>query len=170
NFLMILAFQSDTGETSRDDIADYVNRNVLPEVQRLEGVGKAQLFASGRAMRIWVDPAKLQGFNMSIAQINSAIAAQNQQISGGSLGNTPSLPGTTMNATIVVPGQLTTPEEFSNVVLRSNPDGSTVRIKDIGRVELGTESYGFESRLNGKPAVAMAVQLTATANAMATAK
>lgn len=170
NFLMILAFQSATGETSRDDIADYVNRNVLPEIQRLDGVGKAQLFASGRAMRIWVDPAKLQGYNMSIAQINAAIAAQNQQISGGSLGNTPSLPGTTMNATIVVPGQLTTPEEFSQVVLRSNSDGSTVRIKDIGRVELGTESYGFESRLNGKPAVAMAVQLTATANAMATAK
>ena len=170
NFLMILAFQSETGETSRDDIADYVNRNVLPEIQRLDGVGKAQLFAAGRAMRIWVDPAKLQGYNMSIAQINAAIAAQNQQISGGSLGNTPSLPGTSMNATIVVPGQLSTPEEFAEVVLRSNSDGSTVRIKDIGRVELGTESYSFESRLNGKPAVAMAVQLTSTANAMATAK
>ena len=170
NFLMILAFQSATGETSRDDIADYVNRNVLPEIQRLDGVGKAQLFASGRAMRVWVDPAKLQGYNMSIAQINTAIAAQNLQISGGSLGNTPSLPGTTMNATIVVPGQLSTPEEFAQIVLRSNSDGSTVRIKDIGRVELGTESYAFDSRLNGKPAVAMAVQLTATANAMATAK
>ena len=170
NFLMVLAFQSDTGETSRDEISDYVNRNVLPEIQRLEGVGKAQLFASGRAMRVWVDPAKLQGFNMSIAQINAAIASQNLQISGGSLGDTPSLPGTNMNATIVVPGQLSTPEEFGNVVLRSNADGSTVRIKDVARVELGAESYGFNSRVNGKPAVALAVMLTSTANAMQTAK
>ena len=170
NFLMILAFQSTDGATSRDNIADYVNRNVLPEVQRLEGVGKAQLFAAGRAMRIWVDPAKLQGYGLSIASVNAAIAAQNQQISGGSLGDAPSIPGTTMSATIVVPGQLTTPEEFGNVVLRSNADGSTVRIHDVARVELGVETYAFNSRLDGKPAVALAVQLTSTANAMATAK
>ena len=170
NFLMILAFQAESGETSRDDIADYVNRNVLPEVQRLEGVGKAQLFAAGRAMRIWVDPIKLQGYGLPIASVNAAIAAQNQQISGGALGDTPNVPGTTMSASIVVPGQLKTPEEFGNVVLRSNADGSTVRIKDVARVELGTESYAFNSRLDGKPAVAMAVQLTSTANAMATAK
>ena len=170
NFLMILAFQSTDGATSRDDIADYVNRNVLPEIQRLDGVGKAQLFAAGRAMRIWVDPAKLQGFGLSIASVNAAIAAQNQQISGGALGDAPSVPGTTMSATIVVPGQLTTPEQFGNVVLRSNADGSTVRIKDVGRVELGVETYAFNSRLDGKPAVALAVQLTSTANAMATAK
>ena len=170
NFLMILTFQSDTGETSRDEISDYVNRNVVPEIQRLNGVGKAQLFAAGRAMRVWVDPAKLQGYNMSIAQINAAIAAQNQQISGGALGDTPSLPGTMMNATIVVPGQLSTPEEFGEVVLRSNSDGSTVRLKDVARVELGSESYATNSRLDGKPAVALAVQLTSTANAMATAK
>ncbi|WP_427771893.1 efflux RND transporter permease subunit [Comamonas thiooxydans] len=170
NFLMILAFQAESGETSRDDIADYVNRNVVPEIQRLDGVGKAQLFASGRAMRVWVDPAKLQGFGLSIASVNAAIAAQNQQISGGALGNLPSTPGTTTTATIVVPGQLTTPEEFGEVVLRSNSDGSTVRLKDVARIELGIESYAFESRLDGKPAVAMAVQLTSTANAMATAK
>jgi len=170
NFLMILAFQSADGATSRDEIADYVNRNVLPEVQRLEGVGKAQLFAAGRAMRIWVDPAKLQGYGLSIASVNAAIAAQNQQISGGALGDAPSIPGTTMSATIVVPGQLSTPEEFGNVVLRSNANGSTVRIKDVARVELGVETYAFNSRLDGKPAVALAVQLTSTANAMATAK
>lgn len=170
NFLMILAFQAESGETSRDDIADYVNRNVLPEVQRLEGIGKAQLFAAGRAMRIWVDPAKLQGYGLSISAVNAAVTAQNQQISGGSLGNTPNVPGTTMSASIVVPGQLSTPEEFGNVILRSNSDGSTVRIKDVARVELGIESYAFNSRLNGKPAVAMAIQLTSTANALATAK
>ncbi|MDR2327872.1 MAG: efflux RND transporter permease subunit [Acidovorax sp.] len=170
NFLMILAFQAESGETSRDDIADYVNRNVLPEVQRLEGVGKAQLFAAGRAMRVWVDPIKLQGYGLPISSVNAAIAAQNQQIAGGALGDTPNVPGTTMSATIVVPGQLTTPEQFGNVVLRSNADGSTVRIKDVARVELGTETYSFNSRLDGKPAVALAVQLTSTANAMATAK
>lgn len=170
NFLMILAFQAESGETSRDDIADYVNRNVLPEVQRLDGVGKAQLFAAGRAMRIWIDPVKLQGYGLPISSVNAAIASQNQQISGGALGDTPNVPGTSMSATIVVPGQLTSVEQFGNVILRSNADGSTVRIKDIGRVELGTESYAFNSRLDGKPAVAMAVQLTSTANAMATAK
>jgi multidrug efflux pump len=106
---------------------------VLPEVQRLEGVGKAQLFAAGRAMRIWVDPIKLQGYGLPIASVNAAIAAQNQQISGGALGDTPNVPGTTMSASIVVPGQLTTPEQFGNVVLRSNADGSTVRIKDVAR-------------------------------------
>ena len=170
NFLMILAFQSTDGATSRDEIADYVNRNVLPEIQRLEGVGKAQLFAAGRAMRVWIDPAKLQGYGLSIASVNAAIAAQNQQISGGALGDAPSIPGTSMSATIVVPGQLTTPEEFGNVVLRSNSDGSTVRVKDVARVEVGVETYAFNSRLDGKPAVALAVQLTSTANAMATAK
>ncbi len=170
NFLMILAFQAESGETARDDIADYVNRNVLPEIQRLDGVGKAQLFAAGRAMRVWIDPTKLQGYGLSIASVNAAIAAQNQQISGGALGDVPSIPGTSMSASIVVPGQLTTPEQFGQVVLRSNSDGSTVRVKDVARVELGTESYAFNSRLDGKPAVALAVQLTSTANAMATAK
>ena len=170
NFLMILAFQADAGNISADDIADYVNRNVLPEIQRLDGVGKAQLFAAGRAMRVWIDPAKLQGYGLSIASVNAAIAAQNQQISGGALGDTPSTPGTSMTATIVVPGQLSTPEQFGDVVLRSNADGSTVRVKDVARVELGVESYATNSRLDGKPAVALAVQLTSTANAMATAK
>ena len=163
NFLMILAFQAASGETSRDDIADYVNRNVVPEIQRLDGVGKAQLFAAGRAMRVWIDPAKLQGFGLSITSVNAAIAAQNQQISGGALGDLPSTSGTSTTATIVVPGQLTTPEQFGQVVLRSNADGSTVRLKDVARIELGIESYAFESRLDGKPAVAMAVQLTSTA-------
>ena len=170
NFLMILAFQAESGETSVDDTADYVNRNVLPEIQRLNGVGKAQLFASGRAMRVWVDPIKLQGYGLPVSSVNAAIAAQNQQISGGALGDLPNTPGTSMSATIVVPGQLTTPEQFGNVILRSNADGSTVRLKDVARVELGIESYATSSRLDGKPAVAMAVQLTSTANAMATAK
>ena len=169
NFLMILTFETQSERVTRDDVADYVNRNVLPEIQRLDGVGKAQLFAAGRAMRVWVDPAKLQGYGMSIATVNAAIRSQNQQISGGALGDVPSIPGAGMTATIVVPGQLGTPDEFSQVVLRANPDGSTVRLKDVARVELGTETYAFNSRLNGKPAVALAVMLTSTANAMATA-
>ncbi|ARU03708.1 multidrug efflux RND transporter permease subunit [Comamonas serinivorans] len=170
NFLMILTFETQSERVTRDDVADYVNRNILPEVQRLDGVGKAQLFAAGRAMRVWVDPAKLQGYGMSIASVNAAIRAQNQQISGGALGDVPSIPGTGVTATIVVPGQLSTPEAFGQVVLRANADGSTVRLKDVARVELGTETYAFNSRLNGKPAVALAVMLTSTANAMATAE
>ncbi len=169
NFLMVVAFNSD-GSTSREDTADYVNRNILPEIQRVSGVGNAQLYASGRAMRIWIDPEKLEGFNLTPADVNAAIAAQSLQVSGGTLGDTPAVAGQTINATIIVPsGQLTTAEQFGDIVLRARPDGSAVRVKDVARVELGIENYGFTSRMNGAPSVAVAVQLNATGNAIATA-
>lgn len=170
NFLLVAAFDSD-GRTSREDVADYVNRNILPEIQRVSGVGDATLYASGRAMRIWIDPVKLEGYDLTPADVNAAIARQSMQVAGGTLGDTPSVPGQPINATIVVPsGQLTTVEEFADIVLRARADGSTVRIGDVARVELGVEGYGFTSRQNGKPSVALAVQLNATGNAMATSR
>ena len=170
NFLMVVAFNSD-GTTSRDDVADYVNRNLMPELQRVSGVGDATLYASGQAMRIWIDPAKLEGYGLSPADVNAAIVAQSMQISGGTLGDTPSLPGQAINATITIPtGQLTTAEEFGQVVLRAHPDGSSVRIRDVARVEIGVENYGFTSRQDGQPSVNVAIQLTSTGNAMATSK
>ena len=170
SFLMIVAFSSETDRVSRDDVADYVNRNILPEVQRTDGVGAAQLFAAGRAMRIWLDPLKLEGLGLSAAEVSNAIASQNVQISGGALGAAPSVEGQAINATIVVPGQMSTPEEFGNIIVRAKDDGATVRLRDVARVELGIENYNFGSRLNGKPAVALAVQLNSTGNAMATAE
>ena len=170
SFLLVVSFLSD-GQISRDDVADYVNRNIVPELKRVAGVGNVQLFASGRAMRVWIDPAKLEGYGLTPGDVNAAITAQSMQIASGNLGDTPAVPGQTITANITVPsGQLTTPEQFGNIVLRARADGSTVRIRDIGRVALGTEDYSTTSRQNGSPSVALGVQLTSTGNAMAASK
>ncbi|MBP7247245.1 MAG: efflux RND transporter permease subunit, partial [Brachymonas sp.] len=168
SFLAIVAFHSKDPAISPDDISDYVKRNILPELLRLPGVGNAQLFGAGRAMRIWVDPAKLEGYGLSMDDVNSAIRLQNMQISAGSLGAAPAVPGQAITATINVPGQLSTPEEFGNVVLRAKGNGSAVRIRDVAQVELGAESYSLTSRVNGKPGVALGIQLSASGNALDT--
>ncbi|RMX05630.1 efflux RND transporter permease subunit [Corticibacter populi] len=169
-FLMVVSLVSTRDDYSAYDLGDYVSRNVLPEIQRVNGVGKAQLFAAERALRIWVDPAKLTGYSLSTADVTAAIAAQNAQVSSGTLGDMPSPETQAIFATVVMQGQLTNAEEFGNIVLRANSDGSTVRLRDVATVELGIESYAFGSRLNGKPAVALGVQLSPTGNAMATAE
>ncbi|HRM00612.1 MAG TPA: efflux RND transporter permease subunit, partial [Acidovorax sp.] len=166
NFLLFAMLTSDNPDISIDALNDYV----VPELQRLPGVGTVTQFGAERAMRIWIDPAKLKGFNLSLDQVNAAIRAQNLQVSAGNLGDLPSLEGQTTTATIVVQGQLANAEEFGNIVLRANTDGSAVRLKDVARIELGAQSYNTSARLNGTPAVGMGVQLTPTANALATAK
>ncbi|WPC68911.1 efflux RND transporter permease subunit [Rhodoferax ferrireducens] len=170
NFLLFTMLSSKNPDVTLDMLNDYAARNVLPELQRITGVGTVTQFGSERAMRIWIDPSKLRGFNLSLDQVNAAIRAQNAQISAGNLGDLPSAPGQTMNATIVVPGQLSSVESFGKIVLRANTDGSTVRLKDVARIELGAQSYSTSARLNGQPAVGLGVQLTPTANALATAK
>lgn len=170
NFLMVVGLISTSDDVSVYDLSDYVSRNILPEIQRTPGVGKAQMFAAERAMRIWVDPAKLTGFNLSAADVSAAITAQNAQVSAGSLGDLPNTAGQTIFATVVVDGQLTSVEQFENIVLRANADGSVVRLKDVATVDLGIESYAFGSRINGKPAVAVGVQLSNDGNAVATSK
>ena len=167
NFLMVLMMSSDTIGT--EEIADYVERNIKPEIQRIDGVGEARLFGSQRAMRVWVDPKKLQNYNLSMAEVSSAISTQNAQISAGSLGALPNVPGQTITATITAEGQLKTAEEFGNIIVRANTDGSNVYLKDVARVELGSQEYSASTRLNGKPAVGMAVMLSNKGNAMATA-
>ena len=169
NFLMLVAFRSANPSLSSEDVSDYVSRNVLPELQRVPGVGNAQLFGSSRAMRIWIDPAKLEGYGLSAESVNNAIRTQNLQISAGSLGDAPGKPGQTIAATINVSGQLTNVEQFENIVLASRSDGSTVRIRDVARVELGSESYATASRINGQPGAVVGIQLTASANALETA-
>lgn len=167
NFLMVLMMSSDTIGT--EEIADYVERNIKPEIQRIDGVGEARLFGSQRAMRVWVDPKKLQNYNLSMAEVSSAISTQNAQISAGSLGALPNVSGQTITATITAEGQLKTAEEFGNIIVRANTDGSNVYLKDVARVELGSQEYATSTRLNGRPAVGMAVMLSNKGNAMATA-
>ena len=170
NFLLFVMLSSDDPGTDINDITDYASRNVLPELQRLPGIGQVQLFGAERAMRIWVDPSKLQSYNLSTVDVATAIGQQNAQVAGGSIGDLPLALGQTMSATVVVAGQLANAEQFGNIVLRANPDGSTVRMKDVARVELGAQSYATSARLNGKPAAGLGVQLSPTGNALAAAK
>ena len=169
NFLLFTILSSDNPDIDPIALGDFASRNVLPELQRLPGVGQAQLFGSERAMRIWIDPAKLVGFNLSVGDVNAAVAGQNAQVSSGTRGDLPNVPGQTIFATVVVKGQLSTVQEFGNIVLRANTDGSTVRLKDVARVELGAQTYATSARLNGNPSTGIGVQLSPTGNALATA-
>ena len=169
NFLMFAMLSSNDSKIDVSVLSDYASRNVVPELQRLPGIGQVQLFGSERAMRIWVDPTKLQGYNLSAVDVSSAIQAQNAQVSAGSLGELPNMVGQTISATVVVPGQLSSIEEFGRIVLRANADGSTVRLKDVARIELGSQSYATSARLNGKPAAGMGIQLSPSGNALAAA-
>ena len=151
-------------------LGDYASRNILPELQRVKGVGQVTLFGTERAMRVWVDPAKLVSYGLSVADVNNAIKAQNVLVPGGALGDRPNFTDQTMTATVIVQGQMENVAQFGNLVLRAKTDGSTVRLKDVARLELGAQTYGTYARLNGKPALGMSIQLSPTGNALETAK
>jgi multidrug efflux pump len=171
NFLLFIILSSSNPDFDPIALGDYASRTVLPEIQRVPGVGQGLLFGTERAMRIWLDPAKLVGYKLAPADVNAAIQAQNAQVSSGSIGDLPNVPGQTIAATVVVRGQLTNVQQFGNIVLRANPDGSTVRLRDVARIELGADSYtGRSTRLNGNPSVGVGVQLAPSANALQTAK
>ena len=170
NFLLFIMLSSDNGALDPIALGDYASRNVIPEIQRLPGIGQAQLFGTERAMRVWIDPAKLTGYNLSPADVNAAITAQNAQVSSGAIGDLPNITGQGIAATVVVKGQLASVEQFGRIVLRANADGSTVRLKDVARIELGAQTYATSARLNGKPATGIGVQLTPSGNALASAK
>ncbi|MDO9480823.1 MAG: efflux RND transporter permease subunit, partial [Hydrogenophaga sp.] len=169
NFLLFAILSSDDPAWDPVALGDYASRSVLPELQRLPGVGQAQLFGTERAMRVWIDPTKLLGFNLSAADVTNAIRAQNAQVSAGEIGALPNVAGQGIAATVVVNGQLGTVEQFGNVVLRANADGSQVRLKDVARIELGAQAYATSARLNGKPSTGIGVQLSPSGNALATA-
>ncbi|QEA12449.1 efflux RND transporter permease subunit [Comamonas flocculans] len=170
NFLLFSMLTTQTPDVNIEALNDYAARNIVPELQRLPGVGAVTQFGAERAMRIWIDPAKLKGFSLSLDQVNAAIRAQNVQIPAGNLGDQPSVPGQATTATIVVRGQLNTPEQFGDIVLRARTDGASVRLKDVARIEIGSQNYSGGARLDGAEAVGMGVQLTPTANALETAK
>jgi multidrug efflux pump len=169
NFLLFTILSSDDPKWDPIALGDYASRTVLPEIQRIPGVGQAQLFGTEKAMRIWIDPAKLVGLNLSPADVNNAIRQQNAQVASGTIGDLPLAAGQQITATVVVTGQLSSVEQFGNIVLRANPDGSTVRLKDVARIEIGGQSYATEARLNGKPSTGIGVQLSPTGNALETA-
>ena len=170
NLLLFANLISTDGTHSPIALGDYLARNVINELKRVPGVGVAQLFGTERAMRIWVDPNKLMAYKLTPSNVVEAIKSQNAQFSAGVLGDLPAPSSQRMATSIVITGQLTSPEEFGNIVLRANPNGSTVRIRDIARVEIAGQSYGFSARLNGKQIAAVGVQLTPTANALETAR
>jgi multidrug efflux pump len=169
NFLLVISMSSEDGKMDPVALGDYLSRNVLNEVKRVPGVGDAILFGTERAMRIWIDPARLVGLKLTPADVAAAIRTQNAQVASGALGELPAPSSQQITAPIVVIGQLSTVEQFGNIVLRANADGSVVRLKDVARIELGGQAYGTSARINGKPTSAIGVQLSPTANALGTA-
>lgn len=169
NFLTIFAFVSEDGSMDNADIGDYVASNLLDPVSRLNGVGDVTMFGNQYAMRIWLDPNKLQKYNLMPGDVINAIQEQNAQVSAGQLGGAPSVTGQQLNVTITAQSRLETADQFARILLRVNSDGSAVRIGDVARVEMGSESYDVRSRYNGKPATGIAVRLASGANALATA-
>jgi HAE1 family hydrophobic/amphiphilic exporter-1 len=169
NFLMIVGLISEDGSMDGNDLRDFAQSNLEKVLARIPGVGEVQNFGTQYAMRIWLDPDKLVSYNLTVGEVIQALKSYNVEVSAGQFGGTPAVPGQRLNASIVVQHFLKTPDEFSSVPVRINPDGSIVRIKDLGRVELGTESYDVQFFYNGKPGAAMGIRLMAGANALATA-
>jgi multidrug efflux pump len=170
NFLLVYALSYTDDQQDSIGLADYAARAINNEIRRVPGVGRVQMYTAERAMRIWVDPTRLVGYNLSMADVGKAIAGQNAQVPAGSVGERPGPAETHITATVMVQGQLESVEAFGNIVLRANDDGSSVRIRDVARVELGRQDYRFDARLNGKPTAAMSVQLAPGANALQTAQ
>ena len=169
NILMFVMLASTDGRLTPVDMGDYLARNVVNEIKRVPGVGNVTMFGTEKAMRIWLDPVKMSGLKLTTSDIANAIEAQNAQVASGSLAALPNTGKEPITANVVVKGQLTTPGDFKNIVLRANQDGSVVRLADVARVEIGGQTYDTAARLDGKQTAAFAVMLTPTANALETA-
>ncbi len=170
NFLNVLAFVSEDGKLNGSDLSDYVAANVQDPISRVEGVGDTTLFGSQYAMRIWLDPGKLNSFNLTPLDVKTAIQAQNAQVSAGQLGGLPSAANQELNATITAQTRLKTAEEFATILLRTQANGAAVRLSDVARIELGNENYATVAQFNGKPAAGLAIKLATGANALDTVK
>ena len=168
SFLMVAGFISEDGTMQQEDIADYVGSNIKDPISRTPGVGDVQLFGSQYAMRIWMDPHKLNNYKLTPVDVINAIKIQNNQVAAGQLGGTPPVPGQELNSSIIAQTRLTNAEEFSQILLKVNTDGSQVRLKDVAIVKLGAESYNIIARYNGKPAAGIGIKLATGANALNT--
>jgi HAE1 family hydrophobic/amphiphilic exporter-1 len=169
NYLVIVGLISEDGSMDGNDLRDYAQSNLEKVLARVPGVGEVNTFGSQYAMRVWLNPDKLTDYRLTIADVITAMRAYNVEISAGQFGGAPAVEGQRLNASIIVQNLLKTPEEFAAIPLRTNPDGSVVRIADVGRTELGTEQYDVVARYNGKPAGGLAIRQAAGANALATA-
>lgn len=170
NFLMVIGLVSEDGSLSRDDLANYIVSNMQDQISRTSGVGDFQVFGAQYAMRIWLDPAKLNNFQLTPVDVKAAITAQNVQVSSGQIGGLPSLAGQQLNATIIGKTRLQTAEQFEKILLKVNRDGSQVRLSDVASVALGGENYSVSAQFNGKPSSGLAIKLATGANALDTAK
>ncbi|MEB0270692.1 efflux RND transporter permease subunit, partial [Pseudomonas sp. 5B4] len=170
NFLMVVGLVSEDGSMTKDDLANYIVSNMQDPISRTAGVGDFQVFGAQYAMRIWLDPAKLNNFQLTPVDVKAAITAQNVQVSSGQIGGLPALPGQQLNATIIGKTRLQTAEQFEKILLKVNLDGSQVRLKDVASVGLGGENYSVSAQFNGKAASGLAIKLATGANALDTAK
>ena len=170
SFLLAIGFVSEDGKMSSGDLADYIATNVLDQLNRVPGVGNVDLFGSKYAMRIWLDPDKLKAYNLTPTDIQLAVQAQNAQLSVGQIGGMPNVKGQQLNATVTALGRLQSPEQFRNIILRSNADGSRLHLGDVARVEMGLADYNFDVHFNGKPASGVGIQLASGANALSTVR
>ncbi|MBY6265325.1 efflux RND transporter permease subunit [Azospirillum sp. 412522] len=169
DFLLVVGFVSSDGRLSQGDIADYVTSNLQDTLSRVEGVGDITVFGPQHAMRIWLDPDALNNFALTTTDVSNAIKTQNAQVSAGQLGGAPAVQGQQINATITAQSRLQTPAQFGAILLRVNPDGSQVRLRDVARIEIGSETYEINAAYNGKPAAGVGIKLATGANALNTA-
>lgn len=169
SFLLIVGLYSEDGSMGENDISDYINSKMVDPISRLSGVGDVTVFGSEYAMRIWLDSEKMESYNLTPADISAVVSAQNVDIPAGQLGGAPAVEGQQLNATVTAQTMLRSVEEFENILVRVNTDGSKLFLKDVARIELGAESYGFKPRYNGQPASGVAISLASGANALKTA-
>lgn len=169
NYLMIVGLISEDGSMDGNDLRDYAQSNLEKVLSRVPGVGEVEVFGGQYAMRIWVNPDRLTDYQMTMQDVVAALRSYNVEVSAGQFGGAPAIEGQRLNAAIIVQSLLKTPEEFADIPLRTNPDGSIVRIKDVGRAEIGTDTYDIEAYYNGKPSAALAIRQAAGANALETA-
>jgi len=170
NFLLVIGFVSEDGSMNQADIGDYVTASVLDPISRVEGVGDVTNFGSQYAMRIWLDPAKLQSYQLTPADVTTAITAQNTEVSAGELGGAPAVAGQQLNATVSAQSRLQTAEQFGAILLKTTTSGATVYLRDVARMELGRENYSILARYNGNAATGIAIKLATGANALDTAQ
>lgn len=169
NYLLIIGLVSGDGSMDGNDLRDYAQSNLEKVLSRVPGVGEVEVFGSQYAMRVWLNPDRLTDYGMTVADVIAGLRAYNVEISAGQFGGAPAVEGQRLNASIIVQSLLKTPEEFAAIPLRNNPDGSIVRVRDVGRTELGTEAYDIEAFYNGQPAAALAIRQASGANALETA-
>jgi hydrophobe/amphiphile efflux-1 (HAE1) family protein len=169
NWLMVVGLTSENDSMDEFDLADYAQSSIQQVLARVPGVGEVETFSSQYAMRIWLNPDRLTDYRLTVDDVIKGLQSYNVEVSAGQFGGAPAAEGQRLNASVIVQNLLKTPEEFAAIPLRTNPDGSVVRVRDVGRTELGTEKYGFQTLYNGRPATALAIRLAPGANALDTA-